>query len=59
MDNREKIRRQAEGIERWLQENAPYTFDEQDHLDEGTEARAYWHHGRLTGLRDALKALPH
>lgn len=59
MNNHDKIDKQANGIKDWLRENSPEVFEEQKHLDEGTEARAYWHYGKLMGLRDALLALSH
>ncbi len=41
----------------WLQNTAPECDREQRHLDEGTEARAYWHFGYLMALKDALALL--
>ena len=29
-------------------------MNEQEHLDEGTKARLYWHYGYAMGLRDVL-----
>ena len=53
----ERISDQADEIEVWLKENHPEVVTDQKHLDKGTEARAYWHYGRLIALRDALQAL--
>jgi hypothetical protein len=37
-----------------LQEKHPEVVEEQKHLDEGTDARAYWHYGYVVGFADAL-----
>ncbi len=55
----EKMQKQADDIKDWLDENAPEVFEDQKHLDEGTEARAYWHFGRLITIQDAIRALSH
>ncbi len=44
----------AEGLKRWMKENAPACMAEQKHLDEGSAERAYWHYGYLSALRDIL-----
>jgi hypothetical protein len=44
-------------IGEWLKTNAPTAGDEQKHLDEGSEARAYWHYGYMVALRDIRKLL--
>ena len=41
----------------WLRENAPYCFADQNHLDDGTPERAYWHYGYLVALKDVRKLL--
>lgn len=51
------IERRVEFIIAWLHETAPQVVEEQSHLDEGTEARAHWHYGYVTALRDVLGAL--
>tara|TARA_Y100000310_G_scaffold315863_1_gene366940 strand:- start:274 stop:492 length:219 start_codon:yes stop_codon:yes gene_type:complete len=51
------IAEQMEDIEAWLNENAPEVFDDQRHLDEGSEARKYWHYGRFIALRDVMRWL--
>ena len=49
----ERIRR----LEGFLLQNCPQCFDEQRHLDEGSNERVYWHYGSLCALRDALKLI--
>lgn len=41
-------------LDRWLEDEAPYARFDQHHLDAGTPARAYWHLGYASALRDAL-----
>jgi hypothetical protein len=53
----DSIRGCAEALEKWLQAHAPQVMDEQAHLDEASEARAYWNYGYLVALRDVLKTL--
>jgi hypothetical protein len=54
----EKLRIRAEETEQWLREQtAADPFTEQRHCDAGTVERAYWHHGYLMALRDAIKHL--
>jgi len=48
-------REMAEGLRKWLKENAPECCDEQRHLDAGTPERAYWHYGYLCALDDVLR----
>ena len=48
----EALKERVEGLASWMRDNAPACVDEQAHLDEGTQARAYWHYGYLTALRD-------
>lgn len=52
-----KIEKRAADLADWLKENAPECASEQKHLDEGTEARAYWHYGYLTALRDVVRLM--
>lgn len=47
----------ARNIDAWLSEHAPDIKDEQDHLDEGSRERAYWHYGYMIALRDVLALL--
>jgi hypothetical protein len=45
------IDRRIAGLTDWLEENAQ-GIDQQQHLDEGSRERAYWHYGYLVALRD-------
>ena len=47
----------AKGIHKWLTEVRPSCFAEQQHLNEGTVERAYWHYGYMVALNDALRIL--
>ncbi len=51
-DIEENININITQIRRWLKSHAPHVFDEQIHLDEGTEEKAYWHYGYLTALEN-------
>ncbi len=53
----EDIKTQVARLEGWLGEHAPMIDEEQRHLDDGTEARRYWHYGRLIALKDVLRQL--
>lgn len=53
----EALDRQIEALARWGDKNAPHCKREQAHAVEGTEARAYWHHGYLVALRDVKRLL--
>ncbi|HLX25149.1 MAG TPA: hypothetical protein VKR38_17500 [Usitatibacter sp.] len=53
----DSIRGCAEALEKWLEEHAPQVRKQQAHLDEGTDARAYWNYGYLMALRDVLKTM--
>ncbi len=53
----DKLRSRADEIQRWLEDEAPYTVADQRHLDEHTPERAYWHHGYLMALRDVLRLI--
>jgi hypothetical protein len=44
----------AEGIKTWLAKIAPECFDQQLHLDEGSQERIYWHYGYHAALSDAI-----
>jgi hypothetical protein len=46
-------RRKAIG--QWLEKNAPETFEDQSHLDEGSAERAYWTHGYQAALSDVIE----
>ena len=45
----------AQGLERWLDDQAPYLRFDQRHLDAGSLEQAYWHLGYHAALRDALE----
>jgi len=51
------VERRIEELTRWVREEHPEVLEEQKHLDAGTEARAYWHHGYLMALRDLSEDL--
>ena len=51
------LERRISDLREWLHETAPECFSEQKHSEEGTQERVYWHHGYMTGLRDALRLL--
>jgi hypothetical protein len=53
----DNIRHCAEALEHWLEEHAPKVHEEQAHLDEGSDARAYWNYGYLMALRDVLNTM--
>jgi predicted phage gp36 major capsid-like protein len=55
MQNLEEVlREKLIGIERT---NGDKVSREQNHLHEGTDERAYWHHGYASALRDTLRVL--
>ena len=41
----------------FIKEKYPHIVKEQKHLDEGSEARGYWHYGYLMALTDILGQL--
>ena len=41
----------------FLEETAPYVFEDQNHLDEATPERAYWHYGNWSACGDVLAQL--
>ena len=47
----------TKGINEWLKSVHPSCFIEQEHLNEGTTERAYWHYGYMVALSDALRIL--
>jgi hypothetical protein len=52
-----KLFERAAGQQRWLLKVSPKVIEEQKHLDEGTEARSYWHYGSMSALMDAVKLI--
>ena len=57
MTAREKIAHRIVALTSWLKDHAPFVADEQNHLNEGSVEKAYWHYGYLMGLRDAKEML--
>jgi hypothetical protein len=55
----EKMEERAADIEEWLRDNHADDLKKARHLDAGTSERAYWHHGYLAALKDALRLLHH
>jgi len=51
---RERIKRRAEAIKLWLEENGIRALQEQRHLNSNTQERVYWHFGYMVALRDVL-----
>lgn len=49
-----KIENRERELRKWLNENSPYVFVDQKHLDANTTERAYWHYGNVIALRDVL-----
>lgn len=47
----------AKGINKWLGEVDPSCFSEQQHLNDGSSERVYWHYGYMVGLNDAIRLL--
>lgn len=43
-----------DSIASFLDDHAPYTSTEQQHLDARTPEQAYWHHGYQAALADIL-----
>lgn len=50
-----KIDDRCKELKHWIARNAPQCLIEEKHLMEGTQERAYWAHGYLTGLMDVLR----
>lgn len=42
-------------LKTWILRNAPQCVTEEKHLVEGSQERAYWAHGYLTGLQDVMR----
>jgi len=53
----ELIQRRVDELKDWLAANAPDIVTEQQHLNEGTPQRAYWHYGYASALQDVLSLL--
>ena len=52
----EKIDEREKGIAKWLDENIPDSGTDK-YLDEGSEARFYWHAGYRSAMADVRKLL--
>ncbi len=50
-----KIEERCAELKTWILSNAPQCVTEEKHLIEGTQERAYWAHGYLTGLLDVMR----
>jgi hypothetical protein len=50
-----KIEDRCRELKHWLAVNAPQCLMEERHLQDGTNERAYWAHGYLTGLLDVQR----
>lgn len=49
-----ELEKRRDQMAEWLQDNAPFVFSDQKHLDADTPERSYWHHGYMMALTDAL-----
>lgn len=56
MTTDKELAERRDGIKQWLDDNSPFVFADQKHLDEGSPERAYWHHGYYTALTDVLRS---
>jgi hypothetical protein len=50
-----KIEDRCKELRAWILSNAPQCVTEEKHLVEGSQERAYWAHGYLTGLLDVMR----
>jgi hypothetical protein len=55
--NIDLLRQRRDGIQAWLDDEAPYAAADQRHLDANTPERAYWHHGYQSALSDIIDLL--
>src|SRR5918999_1258884 len=53
----ERLQKRRDGIRQWLSDAEPYTMHDQKHLNAASCEQAYWHHGYVTALDDALALL--
>ena len=53
-EKQEPLESRRDAIRTWLEDEAPFTFSDQKHLDANTPERAYWHHGYQAALNDVL-----
>jgi hypothetical protein len=52
-----KLEARLKDLNNWLRENAPECFEQQKHLDEGSQERIYWNYGYTVALRDVIKLM--
>ena len=50
-----KLNDRCRELKHWIITNAPQCIEEEKHLIEGSQERAYWAHGYLTALLDVLR----
>jgi hypothetical protein len=50
-----KIEYRCRELKSWILKNAPQCVNEEKHLVEGSQERAYWVHGYLTALLDVMR----
>ncbi len=50
-----KIEGRCRELKEWISHQAPQCFQEQKHLEEGSEERGYWAHGYLSALQDVVQ----
>jgi hypothetical protein len=51
------LRRRADELRKWLEQNGEHCWDEQKHLQDGSSEQVYWHFGYLAALQDVLAQL--
>jgi hypothetical protein len=49
------LKKRADLLEQWLDDNHPECREDQEHLDLNTPERAYWHYGYMAALNDVLR----
>lgn len=52
-----RIEERERALRGWITHNAPECFEEQKHLEEGSQERVYWHYGYMTALRDVVRLM--
>jgi hypothetical protein len=48
------LKKRADLLEQWLEDNHPECKKLQEHLDLNTPERAYWHYGYMAALNDVV-----
>jgi hypothetical protein len=51
------IARRIAELSEWLGEHGENCSAQQTHLEEGSQARIYWHYGYMVALKDVLRFL--